>query len=197
MRNPIALATFAVPLAASVLGGGEANATPSACGAISGNLVANCGFETTTDWSPSVNQHGTPHTGSFGEFLGNNNNSQVQALVEQTIPTVSGDTYQLTFWAEQTVPAFHAKVSFGGDSVTSFGGGFLDYQEFTTTVTATSSSSILEFDTTGEGTSSYGSIDDVSLVLISTGTAAAPEPASFGLLGAGLAGLAGLRRRRR
>ena len=64
-----------LPFAASVLGAGEAAATPSACDAIVGNLVNNCGFETTTGWSPSVEQNTNPgaHTGSFAEYLGPNN----------------------------------------------------------------------------------------------------------------------------
>src|SRR3954447_25532403 len=60
---------LALPFAASVLGAGEAAAAPSACDAIAGNLVKNCGFETTTDWSPVVFQTGPPHTGSFAELM--------------------------------------------------------------------------------------------------------------------------------
>ena len=56
-RNTALNGVFALPFAASVLGAGEAAAAvPSQCDTIAGNLVANCGFETTTGWSPGVVQ---------------------------------------------------------------------------------------------------------------------------------------------
>jgi hypothetical protein len=173
---------LAVPFAASVLGAGEAAAIPSLCDTIAGNLVMNCGFENATGgWSPSVTQDSSnPHSGSFAEFL--------ETTIQQTITgLVPGDTYTLTFWA-LNIPQipFPLDVSFGGTSVLTPTATSGTYEEFTTTVTASSISEVLEFDATA-----YGTIDDVSLVL------ATPEPASVALLATGLAGLAGLRRRRR
>ena len=70
MREKYLNVMLALPFAASVLGAGEAAAAPSACDAIAGNLVTNCGFETTADWSPQVAQDTqSPHTGSFAELL--------------------------------------------------------------------------------------------------------------------------------
>ncbi|HSU65551.1 MAG TPA: PEP-CTERM sorting domain-containing protein [Tepidisphaeraceae bacterium] len=179
-----------MPFAASVLGGGEAAAAPSACDAIAGNLVKNCGFEATTDWSPGVTQDTPPHTGSFAEALSIN----LGPTIQQSIPTVSGDSYTLTFWAENLLrtPPFTLDVSFGGASVLMPSVNGFPYEEFTTTVTASSTSSVLEFASVGD---SYGHIDDVSLVLESP--IPTPEPASLAVLAIGLAGLAGLRRRRR
>ena len=186
MRKQHLNVMLAVPFAASVLGAGEAAATPSFCDTIAGNLVTNCGFETTTDWSPGVSHSTLPHTGSFAELL--------QTTVQQTIPTVSGDTYTLAFWVLNTngtsVP-FSMDVSFGGTSVLTPTVTSTTYEEFTTTVTAHSTSSVLEL----ASTAGYGLIDDVSLVLASP--TPAPEPASLAVLVTGLAGLAGLRRRRR
>jgi hypothetical protein len=188
---------LAVPFAASVLGAGEAAATQSECDAITGNLVTNCGFETTTGWSPGVNQDSNPHTGFFADALGSASGGTTTA--QQTIMTlVSGATYTLTFWAADSPgnvghASFSVDVSFGGTSVlTTPSLTSATYEEFTTTVTASSTSSVLEFD--GGGGIYGGDIDDVSLVLASPIPAA--EPASLALLATGLAGLAGLRRRR-
>jgi len=174
----------AAPFAASVLSAGEAAATPSECDAIAGNLVKNCGFETTTDWS-FVQQNFNSHTGDIADLIGTFFGTSTQ----QTITTVSGDTYTLTFWASSLV-AYSLDVSFGGTDVLTPFIGDPTYEEFTTTVTASATSSILKFDVTG----GYGDLDDVSLVPASTPV---PEPAGLALFATGLAGLAGLRRRRR
>jgi hypothetical protein len=202
-QKPYLLSTIlalAAPFAASVLGAGEAVSapTPSACDAIVGNLVTNCGFETTTGWLPSIFRSTPVHSGAWADWLSSSPGGGIQSTAQQTIMTlVPGDSYTLTFWILAYVPT-PLDVSFGGTSVltptvlpTSQNPLDDTYEEFTTTVTASSTSELLEFDFTGGNRGGYGLLDDVSLVL------ATPEPASLALFATGLAGLAGLRRRRR
>src|SRR3984893_17648987 len=80
---------------------------PSACDAVTGNLVANCGFETGLSGWTLVNSTcpftgadmSNPHTGMweayFGAFCVGSYDS-----IEQTIATTAGQSYQLSFWLQ-------------------------------------------------------------------------------------------------
>jgi hypothetical protein len=86
----------------------QANAAPSECDAIPGNLVMNCGFETGdfTDWAVDANATGVasdfdgilPHSGSFFAFLGDTSGTYPYGTLSQTITDTSGDTLQLSYW---------------------------------------------------------------------------------------------------
>jgi len=95
----------------------------------------------------------------------------------------AGASYTLDFW----FAALYGEVTATFDGAAfSPSNQSSDYAEYTETVIPTGTSATLTFN-------GYGNLDDVSLVAASV---AAPEPASIAMLGAGLAGLTGLRRRR-
>ena len=184
-----------MPLAAATLGAGSAFAVPSVCDATAGNLVANCGFETTTDWSPVLDRLTNPayvNSGSYAALLGAG--PAPHSTIYQTIATTAGATYDLTFYIRNLGQTLTMAATFDGSTVlTTTPVTDETYHSFTTQVTASTASTVLQFD----GGPGYGALDDVILVPHTTSTEPAPEPASIAVLGAGIAALTGLRRRRR
>jgi hypothetical protein len=140
-----------------------------------------------------------PWTSSGGVYIDNVNtccgDSQDAALpsfgtLSQTLPTSPGGSYVIDFSAldEAGFPLDTLTVSLGSFSATITGDEAVSYSEFTYVVPSA--------DIAGDDTLSFSAynlfgldwnLDDVSVV---------PEPSSMALLLAGLAGLAGLRRRR-
>jgi len=142
------------------------------------NLVLNPGFETGnfTDWTatdpdPGVdigvdNQPEDVNSGTYGVFAGN----AVTTTLSQTIATTVGDTYNIAFFLD----VYQSDATDGGMTAT-FGGqtavsltapaetdnGGNPFMEYSATITATSTSSVLEF--TFKDPPGFFGLDDVSV----------------------------------
>lgn len=167
------------------------------------NLVANPGFEAGangytftgafTGVRTAARGVGAPYGGfrfaAFGsiEDLG---------TASQTIATTPGGAYTFRFYLANLnggrEPNNSFAVQFGSETVLSLvDAADFGYQLYSYDVVATDASTTLTF--AGRNAPSYFNLDDVSV----TPSTVTPEPATFALLGAGLAGVATAARRRR
>ena len=177
-----------LPLALALAAAPEAKATASLCDSVAGNLVQNCGFETTGGWAQVSQNDFLPHT---GDYSGTTDGGDHTVYTQVIYGLVSGETYNFAAWVMNGINNPTISASIGPSALFTTVTGQV-YAEFTSSFVATATSMLL---TIGQasGSPGYGTIDDVSIVAASTPV---PEPASAALLGLGLAGLAGLRRRR-
>jgi len=125
--------------------------------------------------------------------------------VKQTVTTVPGTNYNLSFWVGNI---FGPTVGWGststvevrvngidvGHKTNSTVSSTLSWEQFTIPFTATSASTTIEFDNLDPTSDNSNGLDNVDLEV--AGTSPVPEPSSLLLLGSGLLSLAGFVRRR-
>jgi hypothetical protein len=181
------LAAIALPL--------TAHATPSVCDAVSGNLVANCGFETGdfTGWTEGGNFEDSAVVNyPFDEYSGPNSGSYFAILgpvgpdgtLSQTLSTSSGTDYTFDFYLASVGdnPSDFSAYWDGTQllSLTDPNSGAA-YTLYSFSVVGTGSDTI-QFDVADDP--EYMALDDIS---VAPSVASTPEPGSLSLLLLGLA----------
>ena len=133
---------------------------------------------------------------AFGAYGDNNYSNPAQSSYDsllQSVRTVSGDTYTLTYWLEDLQGGSFVFNATWNDAVIAGTQESLNvpgtWTEYTATVTGTGGIDTLGLN--GYDDVSYGGLDNVSLVQ----NQAAPSPAGVFALGLGVVGLIALRRR--
>ncbi|HEV8030688.1 MAG TPA: DUF642 domain-containing protein [Stellaceae bacterium] len=141
----------------------------------------------------------------FLDLTGDGSNSTEG--VSQAVTTTAGDQYQLSYWIGNTTgggifgTTSTVKVSLNGtlafsDTNSNVSPITLSWEQFIHTFVATGTSTILAFQNGDPAGDNANGFDNVILTDLGPAPPAVPEPASLGLLGAGLAFFGLIRKRR-
>lgn len=165
---------------------GQASATPSVCASAPMNLITNCGFETGTlsGWTATPAGYNGQYygvdtvdanSGTYGAYLAG---QSALFYISQTIATVAGKTYSITFDVAHPDSTFSPYtntflVNFAGSQLYTETNEVFGYEQIKLTGTATGSSTTLQFG--AQDPLSFFSLDDVVVF-------ATPEPATLSLL---------------
>lgn len=194
----------------------SAQAAPSICDGVSGNLVQNCGFEAGTvpsaptvplDWTPNAGytsqtgfnqvQSSAVNSGNEALRIGNFDYEPVPSLT-QAISDVSGSSYSGSIYvnyggAEDNDTGAFFDVDIDGTPVVTLNDSATNtWTQFFFSFTGTGSDTIT---LTGNTNPSEWYVDDV-VVTGPAATTGVPEPLTLSLFGAGLVGAVTLRRRK-
>jgi hypothetical protein len=107
------------------------------------------------------------HSGNYGAFLGENGYA---ATLSQTLPTVPGQHYLVSFWLDDLIPGSVQSFNafWNGTNLTSLlNPPAFTWSNFLTVVTASDTNSLLEFDV--ENDPSYFGLDDITATPVTTG----------------------------
>lgn len=191
--------------------------TVSLCDGVSGNLVANCGFEAYNPSNPSVlfpswtatqassgsdfsSTTNVLNTGSYDARFGATDG--LPDFIDQSLATTAGQTYTVSFYVDTAanggVNNGQFQADWGGSQIlliTNKAGetDSVPYQSIDSagyelyTFTETASSSSTDLKFGGFAGTSYYHLDDV---VVTPNTSSVPEPSSVSFLLAGLIGIA-------
>ena len=171
----------------------------SVCDAVPNNLVQNCGFESGigNGWNPLgnfatsdiVNAHSGLHAAALATTQTDGTSST--GSISQSLSTIVGQTYQVSFWFMTDIAGGTFAVSWNGTQMLFVPSGVASgYSLFQFLATAHGTSSTLQFDATtppvDPGADTWY-VDDVSVV--AANATPVPEPLTLLVLGAGLLGV--------
>lgn len=183
------------------IGAGSANAAPSLCNGIAGNLVQNCGFESGdfSSWNTGPASSGSDffvgssgHTGTYDALFGAT--AGLPDVINQVVATTPGHLYDLSFYLKSDGNTPNGGFIAYSDTSFHVLGSASDLMVFDWTLedftfTATTPSTRIFFGAQdGPG---FLQVDDFVLTDVTV-----PEPLTLGIFGAGLAGAFAMRRRK-